>query len=757
MPIARKNLIACICLVASLLVETTYPAETHAQQLPPQDVVVLVDSSKSIEPYIPAIISILSRFVGGSRIGDSFTCYQFSNKPVLIARKRIEKPEDTAKLRQQLGQLRARGKLTNYSPAIQRAMEEIRTSQRARPAAERLLILITDGRRHPEDTHERKTFVQLLSRHSTLRAGEDYSFYCFYIGDWFEDDLQGYLLKAGAYMANWPRDVEWLNKHMIADVRILDRTAFLGALPDVPTREQFSIAFYPRRPPPGVAMIELETRTKFAEKALDKYFTVAPRRFFCREEPWREKFGLETRGFTRGVYAGTFAFKPSQPGTLLLYPRVVDFSFSVSGGLQVNVPAPLRFGPTELKGEYHETKRINIMPGRAGMPGSTGAVSVSADIGLPEGIELTLSKSMGAEEIMIEVAVSRNGNLGANAIGTYTGKIVLNAQGDWTLNYNEIPISVDVSGIGTSLGTVLLYVLLVAAGIAGVGLLVVISGNARTRVKDYLEKRTRPNGKLVVTYDPTKGTASNINLDRMTERKGINKLAVGLGPEAHIELAHISMIDKLYTFSARTVGAEIQTFVAAEKATDETIINEMSRTGEVMLRHLDKIKLGAFEFRYEIPRPLRQVVLYYLNGEVSQGWLVSWNIDAEGFHFLPRGDRQEESYVRYYELKTVAFVRDFDGELSERLLTLKAPRSGHQVRLFLADQEELTGYVLNWQEPGEKFYFFPDSMGDNVLFFLIEKTTIRNLALLQEDEKGAAKATIDLSVLLAEMKKEVAG
>ncbi len=756
MPIAKKILIAYIFLVASFSFETIFPVETQAQQLPPQDVVVLIDSSESVEPYIPAIISILSRFVGGSRVGDSFTCYQFSSKPILIARKKIEKPGDVATLRSQLRQLRARGKLTNYSPAIERAMEEIRASYSARPVAERLLILITDGRRHPEDTKsEQKPFARLLRKHSALRAGEDYSFYSFYIGDWYEHDLQRYLLSAGAFLANWPGDPEWLENHTIADVRILERTAFLGTLPDVPAQDSFSIAMYPRRPPAGVAMIEVDTRTNFAEKSLDKYFTVTPRRFFCRDEPWNEKFGLETRGFAKGVYAGTFHFKPSQPGSLLLYPRAVDFSFSVAGGLQVNVPAALDFGPTELRGTYNETKRISVTPGRAGMPGGAGAVSVSTDIDLPEGIELSLSKSMGVEEIVIEVAVSRNRQLGKDAVGTYEGTITLDSQEGWALNYSEIPISVDVSSTGVTLRSVLLYALGVAAVAAGVGALLLAFGGVRRRIMDYLSGQTRPTGKLVVTYDPTKGTASSINLDRVTQQMNAKELVVGIGPEAHVELSHVSMIDRLYTFSARKEKGEIHTFVTAGNKTDETIINEMSRTGEIRLRHFDKIKLGQFEFRYEAPKLLRQAVLYYLNGDVSQGWLLGWNIGAEGFHFQPRGDREKESYVRFYELKAVAFVRDFDGELTERLLSIKAPRSGHRVRIFFADQEELTGYILDWKQPGEKFYLFPDAMGDNVLFFLIEEHAVANLSLLEEDERGAARAGRELSTLLGEMKRVV--
>jgi hypothetical protein len=342
----------------------------------------------------------------------------------------------------------------------------------------------------------------------------------------------------------------------------------------------------------------------------------------------------------------------------------------------------------------------------------------------------------------------------------YEGTISLNSRDGWALNDSEIPISIEVSSTSSPGWILLLYALCVVAAAMAVGALLLI----RKRVKGYFGGQIRPAGKLVVTYDPTKGTASSINLDRVSQQLNIVELVVGLntkeqvagiGSRAHVELSHVSMIDRIYTFSAREEKGEIHTFVTSGNKSDETIINEMSRTGEARLRHFDKVKLGGFEFRYEAPRLLCQVVLYYLNGEVSQGWLLSWNVNAEGFHLQPRSSKEKESYVRFYELKAVAFVRDFDGELTERVMAVKAPRSGHRVRIFFADQEELTGYVLDWKNPGEKFYLFPDEMGDNVLFFLIEEHAMANLTMLEEDEKGSAKANKELTALLGEMKKVV--
>ncbi len=728
---------------------------------------MLVDCSTSMAPYLPAITGIMSRFAGGSRRGDSFTCYQFSSNPILIARKKLEKPGDVGKLRAQIQQLRLGENSTNFTPAIERAMADVRVSLSARPSNERVLLLITDGRRHRQDIRsEKRALRELLKSHSDMKAGRDYSFYCFYIGNWFETDierdLQEYLLSSGVYLANWPEDRQWLEQLSIADIRIMDRTAFLGDFPDVPEQGSFSIAFYPRRPSREITMVELRIKANFPEKTLDRFFTISPRRFICKEEPWEEKFTFETRGFAKGDYAGTFHFRPTEPQALLLSPRPVDFSFTVLGVLQVNIPTVLMFGPTGLRGEYSETRQISITANNAYFPGSANAISVAADIELPEGVRLELSKTMKGKEINIEITVSRDQAIAIRDGGKYEGKIALTPKPGWTLTQDEIAVSVDVAARSVDTGAVALYSAVVVGFIIAIVGFVLAFENVRTAFKDYLAKKTAPIGKLVVIADPTKGVARNINLERLAEKNQSREIKIGAAGGVHVDLPHISMIDKTYTFSGRKAGDAVHTVIEAGKSTDEVVVNAMSRTGEVHLRHLDRVRLGAFEFIYEIPRLLKQVILYYLSGEVVEGWLLSWNIDAEGFHFMsreddPRQKEKKESYARFYELKALAFVRDFDGELTRRLLSLDMPQSGHRVRIFLADQEELVGYVLNWKKPREKFYLFPESMGDNIMFFVIEKNTIRDMSLLQEDDRGAERARKKLAQVLGEMKKEVAG
>jgi hypothetical protein len=758
MPRPKKISIACITLAIAIVAVAFLPSESQAQP-PAQDVVVLVDSSESMAPRISAITWILSKFVGGSREGDSFTCYQFSNKSVLIARQKFEKRGDVAAVRSQIGNLRARGKQTNYSPAIERAMADIRTSHKTHPANERVLILITDGRRHPDDTKtEKRTFEKLLEKNADLEPDVDYSFYCFYLGDWFEDDLQAYLLSAEAHLANWPTEAGKLKEITIADVYIAEQSVFLGRLPDTPAQRSFPIAFYPRRPAAEITIIEFDVRAKFTEKkTLERYFSVNPKRLICRPEPWKEKFNIETRGFDMGTYSGTFEFRPSHPEYLLLNPRSLDFEFSILGGLRVDGPSSLRFGPTAFDGQYSETREFTITSGRRRFPSNADAVSVALDIDLPEGVEISSSKATGENELVIGITVSRQEAIDAKTGGEHEGRIKLTSGEQWLLSNDEIPLVVNIAEEELTTLAALKYALIVAACVAAIAFLLYTFRGLRQSIADLFTNKAPPIGKLVVTHDPTKGAAGIINLERLAEKMKVKEVIAGIGPEVHVELPHISMIDKAYAFSGRKVMDDVQTSVEALRTTDEVIINDMSITGQARLQHLDRLKLGDFEFRYEIPRPLRQVVLYYLDGEVRQGWLLSWNIETDGFHFLLRGPRSKEAYIRFYELKAVAFVRDFDGELTSRLLSPKAPRSGHRVRLFLADQEELTGYVLNWEDPGEKFYIFPDSMGDNVMLFLIEKSTIRNMVLLNEDERAAVRARKSLAAVLGEMKKEVGG
>jgi len=100
-------------------------------------------------------------------------------------------------------------------------------------------------------------------------------------------------------------------------------------------------------------------------------------------------------------------------------------------------------------------------------------------------------------------------------------------------------------------------------------------------------------------------------------------------------------------------------------------------------------------------------------------------------------------------------VRDFDNELTKHLLSLKVPRAGHHVKLIFADEEEITGYVFDWKDPGDKFHFFPDSLGENVLFFLVEKHTLKDIILHRQDAEAARRAQAGFASILEKLKKEI--
>jgi len=758
MPRAIKSHIVYILLPFILVFGAPLALEAQVPPPPPQDVVILVDSSESVTPYLSSLMGIVTRFVTGGRYGDSFTCYQFSNQPVFFAGKRVEEEGDIARVKSQVGQLRSVSEYTNYSPVLERAMQDIEVFHNERPGNEIFLLLITDGRRYKEDTSSEKgAFSELLRRYPNLRVGTDYFFYCFFIGDKSEKDLESYIRSCGGYFVRWPEDKAWLDKLTLVDMRVSDAILSLPNMTSAPTHTSFTIGFYPRRPPTETSLMELSVEAEFAEKTLDRFFDVNPRRFVCQQKPWRQKFDLEVRGFGKGDYSGTFMFQPSDSQTLLLSPRVMDFRFTIMEPLQVIVPSPLRFGPTDLHGEYEEAKYISVVPGRTDFPDDPATITITPDIELPEGVELQTSSTSSQREILINITVARSRSISKEAVGEYKGTIRLDSRADWALTTNSIPVSVKVSKREVGLGKVKYYMAAVIGCIVVLALIILAREKTRIAIKDFLAHKARPAGKLIVTSDPTKGLAKGINLDRLSEKQSAKEILVGMGKASHVELPHRSMMDKRYMFSGIRTPDEVHTIVQAIGGTDEVIVNNISRTGEIQLRHLDTIKLGAFEFRYEVPKPLRQAVLYFLNGDVWQGWPLNWNIDSEGFSFLRRDtlpDRKE-LYVRFYELKALAFVRDFEGELTKRLLSQKVPRDGHRVRLIFADQEELTGYIFNWKDPGEKFYFLPDTMGDNILFFLIERHTVKEMSVLEDDGKGAERAQREFARVLDPMKKDI--
>jgi hypothetical protein len=73
------------------------------------------------------------------------------------------------------------------------------------------------------------------------------------------------------------------------------------------------------------------------------------------------------------------------------------------------------------------------------------------------------------------------------------------------------------------------------------------------------------------------------------------------------------------------------------------------------------------------------------------------------------------------------------------------------VKILFADEEELTGYVFDWKDPGDKFYFLPKEMGLNIMFFLIERNTLKEMKLLAEDALAARQGAKKFAGILKKM------
>lgn len=729
-------------IVVSLVICLVSPLPALAQEIPPQNVVFLVDASGDGLSYLPAITGILQRFVTGARPGDSFACYQFSNKPLLVAKAKINHKNDIADLQEQLLQLHEAEKSTNYSPAIERGLSDLLQLFQQHPSHEGLLVLITDGRGEEDSWSERFTFNELLRKFPQLQTNPRFSFVCFFIGRSVESDLQDYLLSAGARLEYWPSDAKWLEKVTLSDICIAEKEKSLGGMPEAPFFGTFTLSFFPRRPPDRLAMVELDLEENLTDKSLDKLFDVRPRRIICKQQPWTEMFTLETRGLRRGEYRGRFLFYPSEPKSMFVSPTSIPFHFSISSVLRIIVPEPLRFGPTGLKGKYEESKKIYIQAERGDPPNSLNAIDVDADILLPEGLQAQVRPVLREGMIEVQVAVSLNEEVADSVQGQYEGKIKFSSPSGWMFSQNELPFSVNVKKKPINFRRLALYAGIAAGALVAIGLvLLLFFRRIRTGLADYLAKRTKPTGKLVPVKDPTRGLAKKVNFYSLAERKRKKEIVIGVGEGADFEISHISLVDRTFHISGLRQKDGVHTFIEGRNRA-QVLINGVPRVGKAPLKHLDQVQLGAFEFRYEGPLPLQQVVLYYLSGQVVQGWLLEWDMTKEGFHFIKRngGPQPGEEYVRFYELKAIAFVRDFDGEITKNLLSLKTPRNGHHVFLIFADGEEMSGYVLEWEPNGNKFYFFPHARGLNILFLLVEQNAVAELKLLKENEKAAKRS-----------------
>jgi hypothetical protein len=243
-------------------------------------------------------------------------------------------------------------------------------------------------------------------------------------------------------------------------------------------------------------------------------------------------------------------------------------------------------------------------------------------------------------------------------------------------------------------------------------------------------------GTLEIIKNPTPRKMRFFNLRRMGKLRATNSLTIGSGSGADIVLPHPSVAEMHARIT--TVRTDVGTIVFAQPLHyNPILVNDVAYTRGKEIGDKDILSIGDFVFLYRCPEVYRETIVRFADGRSIRGVLISWDIDATNFEFLPKGAPSLDArmVIEFSELKAVFMIRRasrFTGGLSTGVGSRPA---GHPVEVIFKDGELLEGYIVGeTAEWSKRFYVIPRETNE-VALALVERSAVQNLFTRGEFEK----------------------
>lgn len=730
-------------LLLSLLCLSTKEAPCQINR----DIVFLIDCSTSVEDVFPRLKAAMKEYVSEAKEGDKVIIISFGDTAELFFRKKMRHLTDISRLQAAIDELRCPYSYTYITKAIDLGIEELYKLYGEEESTNlRLLILLTDGKNNPPPTpHEVLTFEEILDAHPEFKPGKDWFMYYVALKREADTEVRHFVDKAKGLVISNPQDL------FFGEIEVEPASLDLGIMPSTMTSvKEFVLTFHPKK----TSLLDTQTKgeetlkviASFRENpAQERLLEIEPKSFSFKEDSWMEHFTLPLPRQPEGIYQGQLTFTSTR-GIMLIQPPRLPFQMTyMAPRIEVTGDEALTFGPVELGKEFLGEATFFLVPNEAA---EGYEVEVVKDMPLPKGMSLDVSLTPMGRRQRVDVSLSARADAPLPPEETLSGSIQLTtAEEAVRFTRQTVPIEVTT---GKAPPTVTRANRILMAGkdflrkhqetLLGslvftlVGLLVGLFFLAYlfTREKAYID------GRLIFTQKPADMKRSFINLKHLCLTKGKNTLTIGSSPTADITLPHSSIKSiscVLWAGKGRLMN-KVYIGYTHDQSSSVLVVNDKKLDQSPKeLNNGDIIRIGPYSLIYEDMSLFRQVVVHFLDGKVLLGFPMTWDLEKEGFFLRPMDQTSLEAleYVKFYELKAVFFVKDWDGDIARKIRTKAFFKKGYPVTLIFQDGEVFHGYLpKNYDPRGDRFYIIPPDKDDNTIYALVEKTNLLEMHLAKK-------------------------
>ncbi len=130
-------------------------------------------------------------------------------------------------------------------------------------------------------------------------------------------------------------------------------------------------------------------------------------------------------------------------------------------------------------------------------------------------------------------------------------------------------------------------------------------------------------------------------------------------------------------------------------------------------------------------RRRHKLVIHYADGHVIKGNTYKLDSKARGFYLIPVDPLpgEPEVYIHFSDLKSVFYVKDFEGGQKEPEVLEEYVPEGHEITVEFADGETIQGFAFDYEEDNPRFIVGIPDAKDNNYAVLVERANAKKIIL----------------------------
>jgi hypothetical protein len=239
--------------------------------------------------------------------------------------------------------------------------------------------------------------------------------------------------------------------------------------------------------------------------------------------------------------------------------------------------------------------------------------------------------------------------------------------------------------------------------------------------------KTHLAGTLEIMENP-KYPSAVFNLQKIGRRRGACSLLIGKDPDADIVIPDPALDDFHAEIAAIKTKAGPLVFLRPLEG-NGVFVNGVEIDCQKEIHSGDLITLGKTPLTYKSQDMRRETLIHFFDGNCLRGTLLSWDIDASTFQFLPKGAPSADCSmsISFSEIRTVSFLNKKTRALLKWFSAGRDGLQGNSLEVIFKDGQLLEGYTMSDSNTWKKRFYLIPKKSEEIALILVERSAVQQI------------------------------